>query len=53
MIAPDSLLLIRIFSGFVTMVEFKSFVENISKMTDRSIWSGIKDRAMEMFNLEL
>ncbi|RAJ25008.1 phage holin family protein [Pedobacter cryoconitis] len=53
MISPDSLLLTRIIAGYITMVEFKSLIENISVITGRDIWMAVKDKIIDIFNLKV
>lgn len=49
MIAPDSLLLTKIISGYITLTEFKSLMENISILTGRDIWIAVKDQVIAIF----
>ena len=49
MIGADSLLLTKIISGYISMTEFKSLIENISIITGKDIWINIKDQVIELF----
>lgn len=53
MIAPDSLLLTRIIAGYISMVEFKSLIENISVITGRDIWMAVKDQIIDLFKTKI
>ncbi|WP_316817276.1 phage holin family protein [Pedobacter nyackensis] len=53
MIAPDSLLLTKIISGYITLTEFKSLMENISILTGRDIWIAVKDQVIALFKAKI
>lgn len=53
MIAPDSLLLTKIISGYITLTEFKSLMENISILTGRDIWIAVKDQIIAIFKSKI
>jgi len=53
MIGADSLLLTKIISGYITLTEFKSLIENVSILTGRDMWVEVKDKVIELFNLKV
>jgi hypothetical protein len=49
----DSLLLTKIISGYITLTEFKSLMENISILTGRDIWIAVKDQIVAIFKSKI
>jgi hypothetical protein len=48
-----NLILTRIVSYYIVLIEFKSNAENVSAITGTNLWILIKDKVMELFNAKL
>lgn len=51
--SSTALVLTHIVGYYITLIEFKSNIENISEITNTDLWSLIKDKVNELFNSKI